>query len=41
MSSAVDGLKIAEKIIARYRLPDEKAELYDKESFNIRRIVDD
>ncbi|NLO22030.1 MAG: NAD(P)-binding protein [Syntrophomonadaceae bacterium] len=38
MSSAVDGLKTAEKIISKYRLPDEKAELYDEESFNIRRI---
>lgn len=40
MSSAVDGLKTAEKIISQYRLPDEKAELYDEESFNIRRIGD-
>ncbi len=36
MSSAVDGLKTAEQIISNYRVPNEKAEIFDEQAFNIR-----
>ncbi|KUG03270.1 nad(fad)-utilizing dehydrogenase [hydrocarbon metagenome] len=38
MSSAVDGLKTAEKIISNHRKPYEKVEIFDEEAFNARQL---